>query len=175
MCFSRVIKEKGIEDAIKVVKDINDKNNKICFNLDIYGPIDKSYKEQFEEIIKNCPPYIKYKGVVDYKNTVNILKTYFCLLFPTYYVGEGIAGTIIDAFSSGVPVIATDWKYNKEIVEDGYNGYIYKTRENKELIEILEKIYKEPNLILQMKENCLETAKNYTPINNVEKILSKLK
>ena len=52
------------------------------------------------------------------------------MIFPTYYVGEGFPGTIIDAFSSGIPDIATDWRYNSEIVQNGKTGYIYKLNQN---------------------------------------------
>ena len=45
--FSRVMKEKGIEDAINVVKKINESNNRIVYTLDIYGQIDDNYKINF--------------------------------------------------------------------------------------------------------------------------------
>jgi len=60
--FSRVMKEKGIEDAIDVVKKINEETNEIVYTLDIYGPIDKSYVDRFEKLKNTLPSYIKYAG-----------------------------------------------------------------------------------------------------------------
>jgi glycosyltransferase involved in cell wall biosynthesis len=54
-----------------------------------------------------------------------VLRDYFALLFPIYYIGEGFAGTAIDAFSAGVPVIASDWKYNSEVIKEGINVHCF--------------------------------------------------
>lgn len=161
--FSRVSKEKGIEDAIKAVIEINNKIGIQAFKLDIYGQIDKSYENTFETIKQNFPNYISYKGVVDSNSSVNVLKNYFALLFPTYYEGEGFAGTILDAYASGLPIITTNWRYNQEIICDGNDGYIYNYDKKDELNEILFRIYKNPNEINEMKKNCLKRAEEYLP------------
>jgi glycosyltransferase involved in cell wall biosynthesis len=44
--------------------------------------------------------------------------------FLSYWKGEGFTGVIIDAFIAGVPVIATGWNMNTEIIEDGINGFV---------------------------------------------------
>ena len=68
--------------------------------------------------------------------SVDVLKCYFALLFPTDYEGEGCAGTLRDAYSAGVPVIASDWKYNAELVNEDV-GYVYPTMDNTALIALL--------------------------------------
>jgi len=85
------------------------------------------------------------------------------LLFPTYYEGEGFPGTIIDAFSSGLPAIATDWRYNSELISNGETGFIYKLNNYKEtgLMEILKEVYNKPEKIMAMKSSCLNEAKKY--------------
>ena len=52
------------------------------------------------------------------------LSKYDCMLFPTYWKGEGFPGVVIDAFIAGLPVIATDWNMNTEIIKEGENGFI---------------------------------------------------
>ena len=80
--FSRVMKEKGIEDAINAVTSINNEKKRVVFTLDIYGQIDDNYKERFDELKSAFPDYIKYKGVVDFDKSVDVLKEYMALLFP---------------------------------------------------------------------------------------------
>lgn len=65
--FSRVVKEKGIEDAIDAVISINTKYGSIIYELDIYGQIDELYKNDFLNIMSKSPSYIKYMGLVDTK------------------------------------------------------------------------------------------------------------
>ena len=121
--FSRILEEKGIEDAIKVVMNLNEKYNECIYELDIYGPIDNNYKEKFEKIIQETPNFINYKGCIDSDKTVQIVKEYFFLLFPTKYRTEGIPGTIIDALCAGVPIIASRWDNVDEIIKDGENRF----------------------------------------------------
>lgn len=161
--FSRVMKEKGIEDAIKAIKGINKKFERVVFTLDIYGQVDGKYFEKFGEIQKDFPAFIAYKGIVDSNDSVNTLKNYCALIFPTYYEGEGFAGTILDAFASGVPVIATNWKYNSEIIQDRTDGFIYDYKNLDELELVFEDILQDIEIITSMKKKCLDRAKQYLP------------
>lgn len=161
--FSRVTKEKGIEDAIEAVIATNESLQRKAFTLDIYGQIEEGYRNRFEAIMEQLPDYIVYKGVVNSSESVETLKNYCALLFPTYYEGEGFAGTILDAYASGIPVIATDWKYNPEIIQNQSDGFLYQYKNNKELKRILELIAGDIMIINGMKLNCLKRAKQYSP------------
>lgn len=160
--FSRVMKEKGIEDAIYAVEAVNKKLGRTAYTLDIYGQIDDKYSEHFNKLRLSFKEYIYYGGCVQYNHSTDIIKNYFALLFPTYYEGEGFAGTILDAFSAGVPVIGTDWKYNSEIIKDKKNGLIYSYKNSKYLYDILMKLSENPNKLNIMKEQCIYEAKQYS-------------
>lgn len=123
--FSRVMEEKGITDAIHAIANINERLGHTVAILDIYGPVEASYENEFKKLVSDHSDCVCYKGVADSQKSVEILKNYYALLFPTRWPGEGFPGTIIDAFASGVPVIASDWNANKEIVQEGKQGIIY--------------------------------------------------
>lgn len=167
--FSRVMKEKGIEDAVNAVVNINEKLGYTAYSLDIYGQVDSEQIEWFENLKSTFPTYIRYCGSVQADRSVDILKDYFALLFPTYYDGEGFAGTLIDAYSAGVPVIASDWKYNTEIVNDNV-GYVCKTGDDVALVKLLESIIAEPTMVLDKKSYCLREVEKY----KIEKVVSVL-
>ena len=95
--FSRIMKRKGVEDAIKTVLKINSNYNNTVYVLDIYGPIESNYKREFEELLKNSPETIRYRGVIEHSKSVEVIREYYLLLFPTRFKTEGIPGTIIDA------------------------------------------------------------------------------
>ena len=158
--FSRVMREKGIEDAVKTVIEVNQSLGRTVFSLDIYGQVDENQTDWFEELRKIFPDYIRYGGLIPFDRSVETLKEYFVLLFPTYYEGEGFAGTLIDAYSAGVPVIASDWKYNTELVNENV-GYVYKTRDNAALAELLSAVAADPTMILKKKKSCLYEAEKY--------------
>lgn len=167
--FSRVVKEKGIEDAINAVVEINKK--KQCCILDIYGLIDDSYKEEFEKIMKKAPKEIKYKGVIPFSESSNVLHDYYALLFPTYWPGEGCPGTVIDAFASGLPVIATDWNCNSEFITNFKTGIIYPNDKIGSLKEAIMWSMEHSKDMQKMSLACNKEAKKYEPSINVEKMI----
>jgi len=172
--FSRVMKEKGIEDAALAVEKANTRLGYVAYTLDIYGQVDVNYKERFEEIKKTFPKEVSYSGVVDFRESTNVLKNYFALLFPTYYVGEGYANTIVDAFAAGLPVIATDWKYNSEVINDGEDGIIYKVDDKEALVDILLDVAKNPEIVFSMKNNARKRAFEYDPQNAIKALVDNL-
>jgi glycosyltransferase involved in cell wall biosynthesis len=169
--FSRVMKEKGIQLAVEAVKLSNKKIGKVVFSLDIYGQVDENQIEWFENMKSNFPNYIHYCGLVSYEQSTNVLKQYYALLFPTFYEGEGFAGTLIDALAAGVPVLASNWKYNSEIVQTGKTGRIIKNQLEDELIDI----YHHSQEWNSLKSICLNEAKKYQPPIAMRELIERLK
>jgi glycosyltransferase involved in cell wall biosynthesis len=161
--FSRVMKEKGIEDAIKVVTKINMMYKKTIYTLDIYGPIEQEYNSKFLKLQKEFPVFIEYKGIVPYNYTTQILKDYFALLFPTHFYTEGIPGTIIDAYAAGVPVISSRWENFDDIIDDFETGIGFEFEDCNIFQKILIDNIDGKIDINSMKTNCLLKAKQYMP------------
>ena len=172
--FSRLLREKGIEEAVDAVRKVNAHFGRTVYELDIFGMIEPEYKERFEEIQKTFEPYINYKGVIDNQNCSDELRSCFALLFPTYYKGEGFAGSIIDAFSAGVPVIATDWRYNASVITHLVDGIIYDVAKPELLTKILIEAAKSPQMLNALKVNCLETAGRYEADEIIKILLKEL-
>ena len=154
------MREKGIEDAVNAVVSVNTDLGIQAFSLDIYGQVDGAQIEWFESLQTKFPSYIRYGGLVPFDKSVDVLKDYFALLFPTYYEGEGFAGTLIDAYSAGVPVIASDWKYNAELVNENV-GFVYPTGDQLAFVDILKAMALDPTLLLCKKRLCLIEADKY--------------
>ena len=171
--FSRVMREKGIEDAAKAVTTVNAELGYRAFSLDIFGQIDSRQTEWFEDLQKTFPDYIHYVGLVPFDKSVETLKSYYMLLFPTYYEREGFAGTLIDAYSAGVPVIASDWRYNPEIVNENV-GYVYNTGNQSEFVKLLKKAAVNVAAMLQKKRLCLLEAEKYKVDEAIKVLLNQI-
>lgn len=161
--FSRIMKEKGVEDAITAIQEINNQLGHGAFTIDLYGPIDDSFKKSFENICISNPQVIKYCGVVPPNDSVKYLKDYYALLFPTHFFTEGIPGTIIDAYAAGVPVIAAQWQHVNDVVTQNVTGLTYKFNDFTSLKEALMYCFNFRNEINSMKINCLNKATEYLP------------
>lgn len=161
--FSRVMKEKGIEDIINAVIEINESYKEIAYTLDIYGAVDEQQTDWFDELQKSFPSYVKYKGMVQFDKSVEVLINYFLLAFPTRFYTEGIPGTILDAYAAGVPVLASKWESFNDVVDDGSTGIGYEFADYKDLKQKLEHIYENPNEIGALKKLCIKKAEEYLP------------
>lgn len=170
--FSRVMKEKGIEDAVEAVKAVNEKYGRTVYTLDIYGQVDVEQTKWFEDLKATFPEYVRYKGLVSFDKTVERLKDYYALLFPTYYSGEGFAGTLLDAMSAGVPVIASDWKYNSEVVVQDETGILVTPKNVTVLAWALESTLSGD--LNEMKRTCINEAQKYAPNAVIQVILERL-
>lgn len=160
--FSRVMQEKGIEDAITAVEIINERFDRVVFELDIYGPVDEGYLESFEKMKREFPPYVKYMGIADPYESVKVLSTYFALLFPTRFYTEGIPGTIIDAYAAGIPVISAMWESSQDVISDCRTGLLFEFGKINALVEKLCEVANNPELLIEMKQNCLNEYTKYT-------------
>ncbi len=161
--FSRVTKTKGIGEAISAVEYVNSKYGKEMCTLDIFGPIDASYEEEFNKLLVENKGVVAYKGVLNSDNIITTLSQYAFMLFPTYYPGEGMPGAVLEAFAAGVPVIASNWHNNAEVVKDGYTGIVYELDDIENLYIAVERLLQDDKLLMEMHNNCLVEKKLYEP------------
>lgn len=160
--YSRITEAKGIEDAIKIVQLFNLKNDS-KLKLDIYGKIDPEYKEKFSLLLKKHNSFVEYKGVKNSDEGLEVVSNYKALIFPTYYEGEGFAGTLLDAFGSATPVIANDWKYNSEIIDSGTDGFVYPFRDIEKATLYLENIILDKQFAVYLSLNASNKFKEFIP------------
>lgn len=173
--FSRVWSQKGIGDAVEAVKSVNESLGRNVYSLDIYGKVETGEEQWFADLQKTFPKYIRYGGTVPFDKSVEVLKTYFALLFPTRCSGEGIPGTIIDAYAAGLPVVSSLYPNFGEIIDEGVTGLGYEFGNNEALIKLLKDIAENPQKIIKMKENCVKKAKMFLPDEVVKTLVDKIR
>ncbi len=172
--FSRVTKEKGIGEAASAIAAANQHFGMRRTVLYIYGPVELSYQAEFDAILEANVGTVFYCGCVPYEESVEALRRSFMLLFPSTYPGEGVPGTLIDAFSAGVPVIATDWHYNAQFVESGRTGYCYPWQQPEQLLEYIIYAVEHASEIDGMRPACLTEAQKYTPAQVMAQICRRI-
>ncbi|HUX95580.1 MAG TPA: glycosyltransferase family 4 protein [Bacteroidales bacterium] len=160
LSYSRICPEKGTDLTIEAVNRINAESVRI--EVDFYGDIQSDYKKIFYDKISS-KSYFDYKGRIDLTIDQNysILANYDLMLFPTYYFGEGIPGAIIDCYIAGVPVLASDWNFNKDVIKHKETGLIFEAQNFDSFYKTLIYIIENKGLIEIMSKNCIETARNF--------------
>lgn len=159
--FSRVMEEKGMTVAAEAVAGYNQCHDK-KIKLEIWGPVDDSYKEKFDEVLEKYSESVSYMGCVDFDKSVEALTDHIALLFPTFWCGEGFPGTIIDAYSAALPVIATDWNANSELIKNFQTGWVYPNDKVNDLYESIVWAMEHMDEMVAMRRNCSLIAKHYS-------------
>lgn len=168
--LSRIIPEKGCDLIMEATRRINKEIGEDKFLVHFYGKIDDSYESQFLKIINEIPN-AEYKGFLNLADVSNydVLASYSAMLFPTFWKGEGFPGILIDAMIAGTPVIASEWGYNTEIIENGTTGIIIKSKNVDELANAMNSFICNHSKVAEMTRHCRIQAMEY----DTAKVLNK--
>lgn len=121
--MSHVKKAKGIDETLIAYNHFSDK-----YDLDIYGNLIDYTQDDLQG---------KYRGVVEPENVPKVLSNLLLLLLTSW--GEGYPGIIIEAFSIGLPVLASKAGGIPEMVTDGYNGILVDVKNPQSIIDGLKR------------------------------------
>ena len=175
-CFyARIIREKGILLACDAISKISKNNPDKNISLDIYGEcLDKDLQEELN-VIYQSNKNIRYCGVLNDDNAIKTLSTYYSMLFPTFYKGEGTPHSIIESFMAALPVIASDWAYNSEIVTDKKTGLIFDLKNPNGLESAIEFAISNPEEIKKYSKSCFEESGKYNSKELLKPLLNNIK
>lgn len=165
--LSRIVQDKGCDLIFQAAKVLNEKGLQNKFCVDFYGPVAKEYESEFNDKVKSFPN-IDYCGFIDLRNTENYSKLveYDLMIFPTYWHGEGFPGIFIDAFIAGLPVLATNWSMNNEVIKDGINGWLIESKNANVLADKMEYVVLNQDILYTMKQDCQKESSKFH-VNNV--------
>jgi glycosyltransferase involved in cell wall biosynthesis len=108
----RIVKEKGVETLLNSFAAMQDKKLVIIGD----GPERISLQEQFKSCLN-----IEFRGYLNKPDVLTAMKRSKACICPSLWY-EGSPLTILEAFATGTPVIASNLGSMKETIKDGYNG-----------------------------------------------------
>jgi len=154
-------KEKGIDTICEIVKNIH---KDITF--DVYGPIieDKYSKAYFKKF------GVSYCGALKAEEVLGTMERYDVLVLPSFR--EGYPGVIIEAFSLGMPIIASKLDGISEMVEDGITGTLIEAGNSQELLDAIHGINSEN--FAELQNNALQAFTHYDSEINTDNFLKKI-
>ena len=164
--IGRLAKEKNLEEILNGVPDFMEQHKDT--KMAIIG--DGSYREELEKCTEKlpCKERILFLGEQPWDE----IAKFYCLgdVFITASTSETQGLTYIEAMASGLPVVAKNDRCLDGILENGYNGFTFETKE--EMEKALENIlYQNENT--NYAENSRKKVQKYSTIEfakNVEKL-----
>jgi len=163
---ARFAKYKNHQFMIDVVAYL--KQQGFLVNLDFLG--DGECMEEVKNKVKihHLENEINFVGVVD--DVEEYLKRANVYVHPAYYEPFGLV--IIEAMAAGLPVVCLDGKGNRDLIEQGKNGFMI-FDQNPELFanKIIEVLGSKENYS-KMSEFCVEFARGFDIKNHTNQLIS---
>ena len=155
LLIARLLSDKGIYEYVQAAQKLKEKYPDTEFHL--VGPFDSN------------PAAIKPKtvdrwiasGAIQYHGETNDVKPFLtsCCVYvlPSFY-REGMPRTILEAMSTGRPIITTDTPGCRETVIHGENGFLVPVKDVRSLIAAMERFIMDPEIISTFGQRSREMA-----------------
>ncbi|MBI3540855.1 MAG: glycosyltransferase family 4 protein [Deltaproteobacteria bacterium] len=130
------------------------------------GPLRDLYEEEAGELLNES---IFFEGQINSERPEYFATSHvFC--YPATKASFGI--TLLEAMSAGVPVVATDNKGFRDVIQHGVNGLLAKPGDSFDLAEVIIKALEDKALAQSLSKNGLQTAENYSWSHITDRILA---
>lgn len=148
-----LVEHKGVHVLIKAFKKLNHDN--IILNI-----IGKGENEKKLKILAKSDKRIIFNGYKS-RNEVNDFykKANICVFPSLSYETFGLV--VLESFKYGTPVIGSNVSSYNDLIEEGFNGFLFEKGNINELVEILSKIMNDPSILIELGNNAFNYVKNH--------------
>ena len=161
--MARVMKLKGIDWVFSLADYIVENGLEDKYSITFFGQVADEDKEYFERNVDKYA-FVEYRGPLQPAEIHETLSRYDVMLLPTHFYTEGLPGSVVDAYVSGIPVIVTEWKHSHEFVDDGQSGYIVPFENGlQQMIGKVVGLEEDKELLCRLKANALVKRMEFAP------------
>jgi len=139
---SRLTDRKGINYLIDAMAIIVKKYPQVRLKIIGDGNARIKFERQSEEL--GIKDKVKFLGLFSHDEMPVFYNGMRIFVLPS--LNEGMSNTVLEAMSSGLPILATDTGGTAELVTDGENGYIIRMKDAVHLAEKMEILINNPAL-----------------------------
>lgn len=157
---SRLVKDKGIQEVIDAFTSLHEKYANT--RLQVIG--DGPDGELFERAAMTLPA-IELLG--HQNQPLDFMAKADTFVHPTYH--EGFSVALVEAGMMSLPIIATAVGGNVEIIKDGETGLLVQPKSSRELLDAMEKLYKNKVLRDKLARNARMQYISRFQFNNIVK------
>ncbi|WP_370089950.1 glycosyltransferase family 4 protein [Ekhidna sp.] len=131
LMISRLIVEKGVREYAEAASYFKD-DERVDFTL--IGKFDDGHTRSIER--KELDSWIE-KGWLSYRShsdkIIDVINEHDAVVLPSYR--EGTSRTLLEGAALGKPLLASDVPGCKEVVRDGYNGFLFEVQNAKSMVD----------------------------------------
>jgi glycosyltransferase involved in cell wall biosynthesis len=163
--IASLVDKKNQELAIKVVNELHKRGHHFKLYLLGDGKNKNALTDQVREL--SLENYVFLKGNVD--NPEDYLRSSEIYLHTAKYEPFGLV--LIEAMAAGIPIVCTDGKGNRDIIENYKNGIINDSFEINDLVNVIIKVHLDDSLKTKLVNNAKEYCEQYDIKLYVQKLM----
>lgn len=152
----RLSREKGVDVLVDAWREID-------YPLKIIGdgPLMASLR-------RKAAPAISFEGALPHEEVLeHVAKSSFFVFPSVWYEGFGL--TLLEAMALGKPLLATDLGFRREMVREGFNGFLYSPYDTRALQEKAHRLINDRDLCETMGRHARESyLTHYTSERNYQ-------
>lgn len=164
LVLAELNKNKNHIQLIKAMNLLKDKYPNIKAIFAGTGPLENEIKEQIKENgLEDKISLVGWRN--DVKELINLSD-----VVGLFSKREGLGKCLLEAMICGKPVIATNTRGPRELIEENVNGFMFEIGDIEETAKSIEKLYKANDRVQQLKEEIIKKANKYL----LENVLNQL-
>ncbi len=157
----RLAEKKGVSYAIEAMRQVN--NAMLVIAGD--GPLKSKLQRQAETVQKESGSTILFLGAKTHEELKGIYASADLFVMPSITAKdgdkEGFGLVILEAFASGLPIVASRSGGITDIVKDGVNGYLAEEKDVSGLADRINIVLQDKNIYNKMQTEAKKTAQRY--------------
>ncbi|MBI1972600.1 glycosyltransferase family 4 protein [Candidatus Woesearchaeota archaeon] len=128
-----LVERKGIHYLLDAIPEVIKKHKEVEFLLIGEGHLYESLVQKTQQ--HNIEAYVRFLGKKSQQQVAEYMSAADILVLPSLY--EGMPNVVMEAFASGLPVIATDVCGTSELVQHKVNGLLIQPKKPQEIAQSL--------------------------------------
>lgn len=176
LAVGRLVEKKGFANLISACKILTRRNVRYRCEIVGAGPL----RRELADFISDLQPLaVELTGWCGPETVRRKMRRSACLVAPSIIARDGdrdgIPNVILEAMTSGTPVIATHVSGIPEVVHDGRTGLLVEPNDTTGLAEAITRLVEDPTLGKRLASNARKlTARQFDPQRNVQSLMKLL-
>lgn len=146
--LSNLVPTKGVDTLIEAINILDEKYLE-KFRVKIVGKVtDRKFMKMLEsKLTDKSKLRVDFCGPLYDSDKEDVLTNSDVFILPTRFKNECFPLSILEAMSSGLPILSTYEGAIPDIVDEGINGYLFSSKNSMELSDCMVKYIDNPDLI----------------------------
>jgi glycosyltransferase involved in cell wall biosynthesis len=152
----------GHDILFSAFKKISEEFSNVEFLLAGHGPLLDEYKIRYAKLA-NHDKFIFLNNVSQKDNRFFLSESDLFVSASQY---DGISVSILESMAVGTPVLVSDIEPNKEIIESGFNGFLFKKDSIEDLVEVFRSYITQMNNFSHISSNARNTVERIADLDS---------